>query len=94
MLQFERGMKVRAASLLFGWPEVREPGWLARVEVDGGNVLHLSRLDTETEWHVDARFNAGSSMPVFMNGDFSRCTIPHVARGTLKEMLDLHAVTP
>lgn len=67
-------------------------GWDARVTVfaDGREIgsLHLDRIDGEDAWHVSAEFRAGCSMPRFMNGLFSRCTIPTLAGPELTAVLD------
>lgn len=68
-------------------------GYDARVEVvapDGrlAGTLYLDRIDGEAQWHVWAEFGPTSSMPRFMNGLFSRCTLPKVAGPELAAVLD------
>jgi hypothetical protein len=71
-------------------------GWDARVDVYADGVLigtqHFDRLDGDDAWHCSASFRTGCSMPRFMHGLFSRCTVPQVARPDLAALLDAEAV--
>ncbi len=82
-------------SLVFGTSGNAAAGWDARVTVLDGpravGTLHLDRLDGEDGWHVSAEFRAGSSMPRFMLGLFSRSTRPVMAGPDLTFALDNEA---
>lgn len=63
-------------------------GWFARVELAEGARLEFSKLDGEAEWTADAAFSAGCSMPAFMHGFGSRCTIPRRPAADVALLLD------
>jgi hypothetical protein len=86
----ERRETAKVDSLVFpGHGVPGRSGWDARVEV-GGALLHISRLDSDEQgrWVVDALIPAGTSMPAFMNGWGSRCTILRLAPADVAAMLD------
>lgn len=62
-------------------------GWDGRVDWEG-TTLHVSRLDGDDRWIVDALIPAGTSMPAFMNGWGSRCTRLRQAPEFIADMLD------
>ena len=68
-----------------GTPAVE--GWEVKVRIPEGE-FHFSRLDGETDWTADAFFPAGVSMPTFMHGFGSRCTIPRKAGDSLVVVID------
>lgn len=50
-------------------------GWVATVAV-GNDRLIVDRIDGERDWHVAGLSRNG--LPIFFNGELSRCTIPDV----------------
>lgn len=71
-----------------GLPLTSRAGWFAEVESEG-KVVQFSRLEGETEWTADAMWQGrGNSMPAFMHGFGSRCTIPMHAAVDVAAHLD------
>lgn len=86
--KFER-YEVRAqVALALGGREIPgKGGWVAMVEIDDDLTMSVDRLDCETEWHVSGLFRR--SLPVYFNGNLSRCTVPElVTNPELIELLD------
>jgi hypothetical protein len=57
----------------------------------GGNHLHFSQREGETEWYCDAWFTA-NGLPRFCHGEGSRCCRKQIAKDGLKAMLDARKV--
>lgn len=88
-VKVERVEQEPQASLVFGTTVPGKSGWVARVEFADGAEVVADRLDTEPagEWHINGRWAAGSSFPIFWNGQLSRCTLPTFASAELAERL-------
>jgi hypothetical protein len=77
-----------APSLVFGTEATPDQqGWHAVVTTGDGDTLHLSKLDSERRWAVDAHWLA-NGMPAFAMGFGSRCTLLVRPAPQLAERLD------
>lgn len=75
-VSFERVVQDDQVSLVFDTKIPGKAGWVATIELNDGGRLVADRLNGETNWFVNGKWSAGSSMPIFWNGQLSRCTLP------------------